>query len=103
MLEIDGFDDEIVDELQARAKDILLTQAIASEEKLEDAKPADDLLNMEGMDQHLALVLASRGICTMEDLAEQGVDDIVGIEDIDEAKAAQLIMTARKPWFEETE
>jgi N utilization substance protein A len=103
MLEIDGFDEEIVDELQSRAKDILLTQAIASEEKLEDAKPADDLLNMEGMDQHLALVLASRGICTMEDLAEQGVDDIVGIEDIDEAKAAQLIMTARKPWFEETE
>ena len=103
MLDIDGFDDEIVDELQSRAKDILLTQAIASEEKLEDAKPADDLLNMEGMDQHLALVLASRGICTMEDLAEQGVDDIVGIEDIDEAKAAQLIMTARKPWFEETE
>ncbi|MFT5593034.1 MAG: N utilization substance protein A [Oceanicoccus sp.] len=103
MLDIDGFDDEIVDELQSRAKDILLTQAIASEEKLEDAKPADDLLNMEGMDQHLALVLASRGICTMEDLAEQGVDDIVGIEDIDEAKAAKLIMTARKPWFEETE
>jgi len=103
MLEIDGFDDEVVDELQARAKDVLLTQAIASEEKLEDAQPADDLLNMEGMDQHLALVLASRGICTMEDLAEQGVDDIVGIEDIDEEKAAQLIMTARKPWFEETE
>jgi N utilization substance protein A len=103
MLDIEGFDDEIVDELQSRAKDILLTQAIASEEKLEDAKPADDLLNMEGMDQHLALVLASRGIRTMEDLAEQGVDDIVGIEDIDEAKAAKLIMTARKPWFEETE
>lgn len=103
MLEIDGFDDEVVDELQSRAKDILLTQAIASEEKLEDAQPAEDLLTMEGMDQHLALVLASRGICTMEDLAEQGVDDIVGIEDIDEAKAAQLIMTARKPWFEETE
>ena len=103
MLEIDGFDDEVVDELQARAKDVLLTAAIASEEKLEDAQPAEDLLTMEGMDQHLALVLASRGICTMEDLAEQGVDDIVGIEDIDEEKAAQLIMTARKPWFEETE
>lgn len=100
MLEIDGFDEEVVDELQARAKDVLLTQALMDEEKLEDAKPADDLLNMEGMDQHLALVLASKGICTMEDLAEQGVDDIVGIEDIDEEKAAQLIMTARKPWFE---
>ena len=103
MLQIDGFDEEIVDELQGRAKDLLLTQAIATEEKLENAKPAEDLLNMEGMDQHLALVLASRGICTMEDLAEQGVDDIVGIEDIDAEKAAKLIMTARKPWFEETE
>lgn len=100
MLDIDGFNEDIVDELQSRARDLLLTQAIASEEKLEDAKPADDLLNMDGMDQHLALVLASRGICTMEDLAEQGVDDIVGIEDIDAKKAAQLIMTARKPWFE---
>ncbi len=103
MLQIDGFDEEIVDELQGRAKDLLLTQAIATEEKLENAKPAEDLLTMEGMDQHLALVLASRGICTMEDLAEQAVDDIVGIEDIDAEKAAKLIMTARKPWFEETE
>ena len=103
ILDIDGFDEDIANELQTRAKDVLLTQAIASEEKLEDAKPADDLLNMEGMDQHLALVLASRGICTMEDLAEQGVEDIIDIEEIDEEKAAQLIMTARKPWFEETE
>ncbi|EAT11486.1 transcription termination/antitermination protein NusA [Bermanella marisrubri] len=103
MLEIDGFDEEVVDELQARAKDVLLTQAIASEEKLEDAQPAEDLLNMEGMDQHLALVLASHGIVTMEDLAEQGVDDISSLEGLDEEKAAQLIMTARKPWFEESE
>lgn len=100
MLQIDGFDEDIVNELRSRAKDVLLTQAIASEEKLEDAKPAEDLLNMEGMDQHLALVLASHGICTMEDLAEQSVDDLLDIEGINEDKAAQLIMTARKPWFE---
>jgi transcription termination/antitermination protein NusA len=100
MLQIDGFDEDIVNELRSRAKDVLLTQAIASEEKLEDAKPAEDLLNMEGMDQHLALVLASHGICTMEDLAEQSVDDLLDIEGISEDKAAQLIMTARKPWFE---
>lgn len=100
MLQIDGFDEDIVNELRSRAKDVLLTQAIASEEKLEDAKPADDLLNMEGMDQHLALVLASQGICTMDDLAEQSVDDLLDIDGIDEEKAAQLIMTARKPWFE---
>lgn len=100
MLQIDGFDQDIVNELRSRAKDVLLTQAIASEEKLEDAKPAEDLLNMEGMDQHLALVLASHGICTMEDLAEQSVDDLLDIDGINEDKAAQLIMTARKPWFE---
>ncbi|MCP5324906.1 MAG: transcription termination/antitermination protein NusA [Oceanospirillaceae bacterium] len=100
MLQIEGFDEDIVNELRSRAKDVLLTQAIASEEKLEDAKPADDLLNMDGMDQHLALVLASQGICTMEDLAEQSVDDLLEIDGVDEEKAAQLIMTARKPWFE---
>jgi N utilization substance protein A len=100
MLAMDGFDEETVEELRNRAKDVLLTQAIASEEKLEDATPADDLLNMEGMDRHLAFIFASKGIITMEDLAEQAVDDLVDIEEIDETKAAELIMTARKPWFE---
>lgn len=103
MLDIDGFDEDLVNELRNRAKDVLLTQAIASEEKLESAKPADDLLAMEGMDKHLALVLASRGICTMEDLAEQSIDDLDGIEDMTEERAAQLIMEARKPWFEGAE
>lgn len=103
MLDIDGFDEDLVNELRNRSKDVLLTQAIASEEKLESAKPADDLLAMEGMDKHLALVLASRGICTMEDLAEQSIDDLDGIEDMTEERAAQLIMEARKPWFEGAE
>jgi N utilization substance protein A len=100
MLAIEGLDEELVNELRVRAKDVLLTQAIASEEKLEDAKPAEDLLSMEGMEQHLALVLASNGIRTMEDLAEQSIDELVEITDMDEAKASELIMTARKPWFE---
>lgn len=73
MLSIEGIDEEIATELRSRAKDVLLTQAIASEEKLEAAEPQEDLLNMDGMDKHLALVLASQGICTMEDLAEQAV------------------------------
>ena len=55
------------------------------------------------MDQHLALVLASRGICTMEDLAEQAIDDLLDVEGMTEEKAGELIMTARKPWFEGTE
>lgn len=100
MLAIEGLDEEIVQELRDRAKDVLLTQAIASEEKLDEAKPAEDLLTMEGMEKHLALVLASKGICTMEDLAEQSIDDLLEVESMTEEKAAELIMTARKPWFE---
>ena len=98
--EIDGFDEDIVNELRARAKDRLLTKAIANEEKLEDAQPADDLLNMDGMDRALAFQLAAGGILTMEDLAEQSVDDLLDIEGIDEERAAALIMAARAPWFE---
>jgi len=103
MLEIDGFDEDIIEELRSRAKDALLNLAIASEEELDKAEPADDLLNMDGMERHLAYLLAAKGIVTMEDLAEQGVEDIVDIEELDEEKAAQLIMTARAPWFEDAE
>ncbi len=103
LMAIEGFDRDIAEELRARAKDALLTQAIASEEKLGSQEPADDLLNMEGMDRHLAFVLANRGIVTMEDLAEQAVEDLLDIEDLDEKRAAALIMTARAPWFAELE
>ena len=103
MLAIEGLDEEVVNELRNRAKDVLLTQAIASEEQLEAAQPAEDLLTMDGMDKHLALVLASKGICTMEDLAEQSIDDLLDVEDMTEEKAAELIMTARKPWFEDND
>jgi len=103
MVSIEGFDEDIANELRARAKDALLTQAIASEEVLEGGNPADDLLNMEGMDRHLAFVLASKGIVTMEDLAEQAVEDILGIEDLDAERAGELIMTARAPWFADEE
>ncbi|MEP1743028.1 MAG: transcription termination factor NusA [Kangiellaceae bacterium] len=101
MLDIEGFDEELVEALKARAKDALLTKAIRTEEKLEENEPAKDLLEMEGMDRHLAFVLASRGIITMEDLAEQSVDELIELEELDEEKAAALIMTARAPWFAE--
>lgn len=101
MLGIDGFDEDIAEELRSRAKDALLTQALASEEQLENAEPADDLLTMEGMDKHLAFLLASRGIITMDDLAEQAVDDLLDVEGLDETRAAALIMKAREPWFAE--
>jgi len=101
MLAIDGFDEDLVGELRKRAKNFLVNDALATEEKLEKAEPAEDLLNMEGMEKHLAYVLASKGIVTMEDLAEQAVDDLIDIDELQEDKAAELIMTARKPWFEE--
>jgi N utilization substance protein A len=101
MLAIEEFDEEIVNELRNRAKDALLTQAIASEEQLGDAKPAEDLLELEGMDPRLAYVLASNNIVTREDLAEQAVDDLLEIEDLGEARAGELIMAARAHWFEE--
>ncbi|MBL4794181.1 MAG: transcription termination/antitermination protein NusA, partial [Pseudomonadales bacterium] len=103
MLAIEEFDEEIVDELRARAKDLLLTRALVSEEKLSDAEPAEDLLNMEGMDKHLAFILANKEIVTMEDLAEQAVDDLLEIEDMTEERAAKLIMKAREPWFQSEE
>ncbi len=101
MVAIEGFDEEIVEELRSRAKSALTTQELANEAKLEDAEPAQDLLEMEGMDTRLAFQLAKIGVVTMEDLAEQAVDDLSEIDDLDEERAGQLIMIARAPWFEE--
>ena len=101
MLTIEEFDEELVQELRNRAKDLLLTKAIASEEAFKE--PAEDLLTMEGMDKDLANTLAGRGVVTMEDLAEQSIGDLTEIDGMDEERAGKLIMTARAPWFEETE
>lgn len=103
MLEIEEFDEEIVDELRERAKDVLLTRAITNEEGLSNSKPDEDLLTMDGMNDALATKLAKNGIVSMEDLAEQSVDDLLEIADLSEDEAAQLIMTARAPWFENQE
>jgi N utilization substance protein A len=103
MVSIEGFDEDIAEELRSRAKDALLTQEIASEEQLGKVEPAEDLLTMAGMDRHLAYLLASKGIVTMEDLAEQAVEDLRDIEGLEEQRAGELIMTARAPWFAEAE
>ena len=103
MMGIEGFDEDIAEELRARAKDALLTMAIATEEELDANEPAADLLEMRGMDKQLAYVLAAMGIITMEDLAEQSVDELLEIEGMTDEWAAELIMTAREPWFAEEE
>lgn len=99
MLEIEGFDEALVNELRSRAKDALLISAIAAEEVIETAHPDKSLLDMKGMDDDLAYILASQGIVTMEDLAEQAVDDLLAISGMSEERAKTLIMTAREPWF----
>jgi N utilization substance protein A len=97
---IEEFDEDIIKELRNRARDVLLTQAIASEEEIESAEPADDLLQVDGMDKDLAHTLASRGIVTREDLAEQAIDDLTEIDGVDAERAGALIMAARKHWFD---
>ncbi|MFV1997425.1 MAG: transcription termination factor NusA [Acidiferrobacterales bacterium] len=103
MIEIEGFDEDIVDALRSRASDALLTKAIAQEEKFSGAEPDQTLLDMEGVDEHMAKVLASSGIKTQEDLADQSVDELLEVEDIEinEERAKELIMAARAPWFAE--
>ncbi len=101
-LEIDGLDEETVEELRNRAKDALTTKALRDEESLENAEPAEDLLALEGLERHTAFVFASKGIVTLEDLAEQGIDDLVEISELSEEQAGELIMAARNIcWFSE--
>ena len=98
---IQEFDEAIVKELRNRARDMLLTQAIASEESLDSQLPADDLLLLEGMQPDLALALARRGVRTREDLADQAVDDLLDIQGLSAEEAGKLIMKAREHWFTE--
>jgi N utilization substance protein A len=97
MLEIESFDEDTVNELRSRARNALLTEAIASEEKME--APSAELLEMEGMDDETARALASKGVVTMDDLADLAVDDLVEMTGMDSERAKELIMTARAPWF----
>jgi N utilization substance protein A len=101
LVEIEEFDEGIVDELRSRARDVLLTQAIVQEEIIDEAEPAEDLLSLEGMDKGTAFILASKGIVTREDLAELATDDLLELHEMDQEEAGALIMKARAHWFEE--
>jgi N utilization substance protein A len=98
MLEIEAFDEDTVNELRERARNALLTEAIAKEEKL--GTTTDDLLNLEGMDRDLAAKLADANVHTRDDLAELALDELVEATGLDEERAKVLIMTARAHWFE---
>ncbi|HEX5756282.1 MAG TPA: transcription termination factor NusA [Arenimonas sp.] len=100
LLAVEGFDEDIVEELRARARDALLTEALAVEEEIEEHQPSDDLRSLDGMDEATAFALAGRGIVTRDDLAEMAVDEITDIDGVDAERAGKLIMAARAHWFE---
>ena len=100
MLNIDDFDEDLVNELRTRAKNCLLSRAIATEEKLAGVQSQQDLLDLTGMSKELAVELAVRGVLCREDLAEQSIDDLLDIEGMTEDRAGKLIMAARAHWFE---
>ncbi len=101
LIEIEEFEEGIVDELRSRARDVLLTQAIVQEEIIDEAEPAEDLLSLEGMNKGMAFILASKGVITREDLAELATDDLLELHEMDQEEAGALIMKARAHWFEE--
>jgi N utilization substance protein A len=101
LLDVEEFDENVVSELRQRARDALLTQMIASEEELEEHKPEQDLLDLEGMTDTIAYRLAEKGIRTRDDLAECATDELEEIEGLDPELAADLIMKARAHWFAE--
>ncbi|GLT14893.1 transcription termination factor NusA [Vibrio algivorus] len=104
LLEIDGLEEELVEELRARAKNALTTLALAQEESFEGLEPAEDLLALDGLEREMAFKLAAKGVVTLEDLADQGTDDLEGIEGLDEQRAGELIMAARNIcWFGDEE
>lgn len=97
MLEIESLDEETINEIRERARNILLTDAIADEEKVENV--AEDLLSLEGMDLDTVRVLAAEGIHSQADLADLAADDLVEMTGMDIERANKLIMKAREPWF----
>lgn len=100
LMDVEGLDEDAINELRNRAKAALTTLALAQEESFEGVEPAADLLGLDGLERELAFKLAAKGICTLEDLADQGTDDLLDLEEMDEAKAGELIMAARNIcWF----
>ena len=100
MLAIEGFDQDIVEELRSRARNVLTTKELADEATRITEEPHEDLLSMEGMTTKLAYDLAAIGVVSMVDLAEQAIDDLMEIDSMTEELAGEIIMTARAPWFE---
>ena len=103
LLDVDEFDEEMVEELRSRAQDVLLTQALVTEQKIENLKPSDELLAMEGISAELAVSMAEIEVTTVDDLADLATDELMVIDGMDEETAGKLIMKARESWFQDEE
>lgn len=103
LLDVDEFDDEMVQELRSRAQDVLLTQALVTDEKIKNLNPSDELLAMEGITAELAVSMAEIEVTTVDDLADLATDELMVIDGMDEETAGKLIMKARESWFQEEE
>jgi len=99
LLDVDEFDDEMVQELRSRAQDVLLTQALVTDEKIKNLQPSDELLAMEGVSAELAVSMAEIEVTTIDDLADLATDELMVIKGMDEETAGKLIMKARESWF----
>ena len=99
--QIEEFDEELVDALRARARDVLITQEIAREEELGGGVPDQDLVELDGMDGDLARRLATQGVVSRDDLADLATDELVELTGIEDERAGELIMAARAAWFED--
>ena len=100
---INGFDEALVNELRERAQDQLLVEAITTEENLEENGPSKNLIELESVTESIAYTLARNGINDKDTLAEQSIDDLIDIDEIDEILAGEIILEARKEWFEKGE
>ncbi len=103
LLDVDEFDEEMVEELRSRAQDVLLTQALVTEQKIKNLNPSDELLAMEGISAELAVSLAEIEVTTVDDLADLAVDELMVVDGMDEETAGTLIMKARESWFQDEE
>lgn len=102
LLEVEGLDEDNVNDVRKTAKDALLTKAIVEEERLGQVEPNPDLYEVEGVDKQMAYLLASHGVTTRDELAEQSIDELIEIDEINEEQAGKLIMAARAHWFSES-
>jgi N utilization substance protein A len=99
MLDIEGFNEALVNELRDRARNALLVLAISSEEKMETVE--EGLRNLEGLSDELIEKLVQHNITTLDDFADLGTDDLIEMTGLSDATARVLIMRAREHWFNE--